>query len=251
VSFNQSSVDLAGRVVIVTGAAGGIGRSICRVFSEAGAHVAMCDRDPAVEEFPSSLGSGHSSFIGDITDEAAIVTHVARVIEEYGRVDILVNNAGTGSQDPAELKSAADFDLTMAVNLRAPFLYSREVGKQMLKQKSGRVVNIASQAAVIGIEGHVAYSASKAGLIGMTNCLAVEWGSHGITANCVSPTIVLTEMGASGWAGEKGARALERIPSHRFATPEDVAAGVLFLSSDAAAMINGANLMIDGGYTIR
>jgi NAD(P)-dependent dehydrogenase (short-subunit alcohol dehydrogenase family) len=238
-------------VVIVTGAAGGIGRSLCRMFSDAGAKVAMCDRDPAVEEFASSLGSGHSSFVGDITDEAAIVAHVGQVIERHGRVDVLVNNAGTGSQDPAELKPAADFDLTIAVNLRAPFLYSREVGKQMLKQTSGRVISIASQAAVIGIEGHVAYSASKAGLIGMTNCLAVEWGGHGITANCVSPTIVLTEMGASGWAGEKGERALQRIPTHRFATPEDVAAAVLFLASDAAAMINGANLMVDGGYTIR
>ena len=110
---------------------------------------------------------------------------------------------------------------------------------------------MASQAAVIGIEHHAAYSASKSGLIGLTNCLALEWGRHGITANCISPTVVETELGRSVWSGEKGDRARAEIPTGRFAQPREVAEAALYLASDAAAMVNGANLMLDGGNTIR
>ena len=107
------------------------------------------------------------------------------------------------------------------------------------------------QAAVIGIEGHVAYSASKAGLLGMTNCMALEWGPKGITANCISPTVVETELGKVGWSGEKGERARAEIPTRRFAQPQEIALAALYLASDGAAMVNGANLLVDGGYTVR
>jgi len=120
---------------------------------------------------------------------------------------------------PAETLSTADWDRTMRINLRAPFLCARSVAPMMLRQKWGRIITISSQAAVIGIEHHVAYSASKAGLLGMTNCLALEWGPSGVTANCVSPTIVETELEMKVWADEKSDRARAEIPTRRFAQP--------------------------------
>ncbi len=243
--------DLTGRVAIVTGAAGGIGGAICRRFAEAGARIALFDRNPAVIEAAAALGSAHKGFVGDVTDEAAIIAGVAAAAAHFGRLDILVNNAGMGTLYPAEAMPTGDFDLTLAVNLRAPFLFAREAANHMLASGWGRVVTIASQAAVIGIEGHVAYSASKAGLLGMTNCMALEWGPRGVTANCISPTVVETEMGKIGWSGEKGVRARAEIPTRRFAQPDEIALAALYLASDAAAMVNGANLMVDGGYTIR
>lgn len=243
--------DLTGRVAIITGAAGGIGSAMTRRFAEAGARLALLDRNPDVIAAAEALGPQHRGYVGDVTDEASIVAQVAAVAKDFGGIDILVNNAGIGTLHAAEEKPTDDFDLTIAVNLRAPFLYSREAARHMLAKGWGRVVTIASQAAVIGIEGHVAYSASKAGLIGMTNCMALEWGPRGVTANCISPTVVETAMAKIGWAGEKGVRARAEIPTRRFAQPDEIALAAIYLASDAAAMVNGANLMVDGGYTIR
>ena len=138
----------------------------------------------------------------------------------------------------------------MAINLKAPFLLSQEVGRRMITAGGGKIINIASQAAVIALDRHVAYCASKAGLIGMTRVLALEWVEYGITVNAISPTIVLTELGKKAWAGRVGEDMKRRIPVGRFAQPEEVAAAALFLASAAADMITGENLIIDGGYTI-
>jgi D-threitol dehydrogenase (NAD+) len=121
----------------------------------------------------------------------------------------------------------------------------------MLRQGRGRIVNLASQAAVVGIDGHVAYCASKAAIVSMTKVLALEWGPRGITVNAISPTVVETELGKKAWAGEVGEQMKLRIPTRRFAQPEEIAQAALFLASDAAAMINGENLLIDGGFTIQ
>ena len=119
------------------------------------------------------------------------------------------------------------------------------------KSGRGRIVNIASKAGVIGIPEHAAYGSSKAGLIGLTQVLALEWARHGITLNAISPTVVETPMALVGWSGEKGVRARAEIPVGRFARPAEVAAAALYLASDAAAIVTGANLMLDGGYTVR
>lgn len=121
----------------------------------------------------------------------------------------------------------------------------------MIAQGGGRIINLASQAGSVAIEGHVAYCASKFAVIGLTKTLALEWGRHGITVNSISPTVVMTDLGRKAWAGEKGEAMKALIPMGRFAEPEEVAAAAVFLASDAAGMINGADLLVDGGYTVR
>ncbi|MFV0332961.1 MAG: SDR family oxidoreductase [Tropicimonas sp.] len=243
-------LDFSGKTTIVTGAATGIGRAVAEAFAARKARVALLDRDAAVSDVAASLGAGHIAHVVDVTDEAGIERAVASVNEAFGRIDILVNNAGIGPLAPAEIYPTAEWDGTLAINLKGAFLMARAVVPGMLERRAGRIINMASQAAIIGIEGHVAYCASKAGIVGMTNCMALEWGPRGITVNAVSPTVVETELGLTGWAGEKGERARAAIPTRRFARPWEVAASVLYLASDAAEMVNGANLMIDGGYTI-
>jgi len=132
---------------------------------------------------------------------------------------------------------------------RAPMRSS--VGAVMLAQGHGRVINLASQAASVALHDHAAYCASKFGLVGLTKVLASEWGSRGVTANTISPTVVLTDLGRKAWAGAKGDQLKTQIPTGRFAYPEEIAAAAVFLASDAAAMINGADLLVDGGYTVR
>lgn len=243
-------LDFSGKTTIVTGAATGIGRAVAEAFAARKARVALLDRDAAVSDVAASLGAGHIAHVVDVTDEAGIERAVASVNEAFGRIDILVNNAGIGPLAPAEIYPTAEWDRTLAINLKGAFLMARAVVPGMLERRAGRIINMASQAAIIGIEGHVAYCASKAGIVGMTNCMALEWGPRGITVNAVSPTVVETELGLTGWAGEKGERARAAIPTRRFARPWEVAASVLYLASGAAEMVNGANLMIDGGYTI-
>ncbi|MFO1352235.1 MAG: D-threitol dehydrogenase [Gammaproteobacteria bacterium] len=245
-----TTFDLRGHVALVTGAASGIGKAIATLFAERGATLALVDRNPAIDDTARALGDRHIAWVADVTDERAAISGVADVAARLGRIDVLVNNAGVGGLAKAEETTAELWDMIMAVNLRGPFLYAREVGKQMLKQGGGRIINIASQAALVALEGHLAYCASKSGLLGLTRVLALEWGGRGITVNAISPTVVETELGRISWAGEVGAAFKKKIPTGRFAQPEEIALAALFLASGAAAMINGANLSVDGGYTI-
>ncbi len=243
--------DLTGKVAAITGAAGGIGQALARAFAERGALVALVDRATRHVALAAELGGRHRAWTFDAGDEVSIKAFVGECAAHFGGIDILVNNAGIGLLAPAESLPTEAWDQTMAVNARAPFLFARECAAHMLAKGWGRVVNIASQASVIGIEGHVAYCASKAALVGMSNCLALEWGPRGVTVNSISPTVVETELAKVGWSGAKGDKARAEIPTRRFAQPEEIALAALYLASDAAAMVNGANLMVDGGYTIR
>ncbi|UTW12126.1 SDR family oxidoreductase [Marinobacterium rhizophilum] len=246
----DKAFDFSGQVALITGGASGIGKCIAELFAERGATLVLVDRNEKVHETARSLGSQHLSWVGDVADEATVQGVVAGTVEKLGRIDILVNNAGIGPLAKAEETSADLWDITMAVNLRGPFLYAREVGKQMIKQGGGRIVNLASQAALVALDGHLAYCASKAGVLGMTRVLAMEWGPHGITVNAISPTVVETEMGAQGsWSGETGVAFKKKIPTGRFAQPEEIALAALYLVSGAAGMVNGENLVVDGGYT--
>ncbi|WP_210530165.1 GolD/DthD family dehydrogenase [Rubellimicrobium arenae] len=241
---------LAGRVALVTGAAGGIGGAIARRFAGAGARLALVDRD-GTGDLAADLGPGHMPVRVDLSDPDAIAAAVTGVGERLGGIDILVNNAGLGHVAPAEEVRLEDWDRVMAVNLRAPWLMARAAFPFLRVSGRGRVINMASQAGVIGLQDHALYGASKAGLIGLNMVLAVEWGRFGITSNCISPTVVETPLAIAGWSGEKGERARAEIPVGRFARPDEIAAAALYLAGDDAAMVNGANLRVDGGYTIR
>ncbi|MBN3801750.1 D-threitol dehydrogenase [Paraburkholderia sp. Ac-20336] len=245
----QQAFDFSHKVVLITGGASGIGLAIATQFVAQGARVALVDISDEVERVAASFGNGSAGWCGDVSDEARTQAIVADVIARFGRIDVLVNNAGIGLIEKAEDMSAALWDQTMAINLRGPFLYTREVGRHMLERGAGRIVNMASQAALVGLDKHLAYSASKAALLGMTRVLAGEWGPRGITVNAISPTVVETELGRRAWAGEVGAQFKRKIPSGRFAQPDEIAFAALYLASDAAAMINGENLVVDGGYT--
>ncbi|MEW6346290.1 MAG: D-threitol dehydrogenase [Paraburkholderia sp.] len=246
----NASYDFSHAVVVITGAAAGIGRQVAEQFAAAGATLALLDRSASIAEVASGLGARHGGWVADVGDAESVAATASEILSRFGRADILVNNAGIGPLAPAENFPLETWDKTIAVNLRGPFLVARAFAPGMLARGQGRIVNLASQAAVIGIEGHLAYCASKAGVLGMTHCMALEWGPRGVTVNAISPTVVETELGLSGWAGETGERARASIPTRRFAKPAEIAAAILYLASREAAMINGANLMIDGGYSI-
>jgi 2-deoxy-D-gluconate 3-dehydrogenase len=246
----EAAYDLAGQVALVTGGARGIGLSIATLLAEQGARIVLIDSNPAVAEVAAGLGAGGIGLALDVRDAAAVEGAVARIIGETGRIDILVNNVGVGLIAPAVELTTEVWDLTMSVNLRAAFLFSREVGRHMIGRGYGRIVSLASQAALVALDDHVAYSASKAGLIGMSKVLALEWGPKGVTSNTISPTVINTPMGKMTWVGERGDRFRAKIPVGRFGEAEEIAHAVLYLVSGAAGLINGENLVIDGGYTI-
>jgi NAD(P)-dependent dehydrogenase (short-subunit alcohol dehydrogenase family) len=152
---------------------------------------------------------------------------------------------------PAADLTSQMWDTTLAVNLTGTFLMSQQVGRAMLEAGGGKIINIASQAASIGLDQHAAYCASKAGVLGLTRVLAIEWASRGITVNAISPTVVLTDLGRKAWDGPKGEAMRSLIPVGRFALPDEIAAAAVFLASGGSDMINGADILIDGGFTAR
>ncbi len=169
----------------------------------------------------------------------------------HGRIDILVNSAGIARLAPAEELSLEYWDATIAVNLKGTFLMSQAVGTRMLAAGRGVIINMASQAASVAIDEHVAYCASKFGVLGISKVLAAEWAGRGVRVNTISPTVVLTDLGIKAWDNPKGEALKKLIPSGRFAYPDEIAAAAVYLASDAAGMVNGADLVIDGGYTIK
>ena len=242
---------LAGKVAVVTGGASGIGAAVVDAFAAKGASVVVLDRAMEAAQHKVADGSATAAVACDVADEGSVVEAVGTVADQYGRVDVLVNSAGLALLGPAEDLELDAWDRTMTVNLRGAFLVSQHVGRLMLARGRGTVISIASQAATVALPGHVAYCASKFGLVGMTRVLAAEWAGRGVTANTISPTVVLTELGRAAWDNPEGEALKSEIPVGRFALPEEIAAAAVYLASDAAAMVNGADLLVDGGYTVR
>jgi NAD(P)-dependent dehydrogenase (short-subunit alcohol dehydrogenase family) len=252
VNSARPAFDLRDKVAIVTGGASGIGSAIADTFAIKGATVAILDvQAEKAEAKAKALGPAHSAVGCDVTDPESVRASVARVVERHDGIDILVNCAGIVRLAPAEALSLVDWDMTMSVNVRGTFLMSQAAGTVMLAAGRGRIVNLASQAATVALEQHAAYCASKAAVLGLTRVLAAEWAGRGVTVNAISPTVVLTELGRLAWSGAKAEAMLTRIPAGRFAEPEEVAAVALFLASDDSLMINGADIVVDGGYTIQ
>ncbi|MGN6324425.1 GolD/DthD family dehydrogenase [Pseudolysinimonas sp.] len=242
---------IEGRIAVVTGAASGIGVAVAELFAERGARVVGVDRSEAVRDAVAALpGTGHHAIVADLTAAGAADAVAAETAETAGGIDILVNSAGIVRLAPALELSDADWDATLAVNLTAAFRMARAAGRVMTAAGRGRVVTIASQAALIALDEHVAYGASKAAILGMTKVLAREWAPSGVTVNAISPTVVATPLGEQAWAGEKGEAMKALIPVGRFAQPREIAALIAYLADDDAAMITGENVVIDGGYSI-
>jgi NAD(P)-dependent dehydrogenase (short-subunit alcohol dehydrogenase family) len=243
---------LQGKVALITGGASGIGAAVTAAFIEKGARVAILDINSEVaSQNAAEFGDHAKPFVCNVADATSVQKAVNDVIEAFGSIDIAVNSAGVVYLAPAEDLSVEDWDKTISINLKGSFLITQAVGRAMIAQgKGGKIINLASQAGTVAIEEHVAYCASKFGVIGMSKTFAAEWGKHGIRVNTISPTVVLTELGQKAWSGEKAVNAIKRIPAGRFAYPNEIAAAAVFLASNGADMINGADLLIDGGYTI-
>ncbi|MCA9759268.1 MAG: glucose 1-dehydrogenase [Candidatus Eisenbacteria bacterium] len=253
-----------GKVVIITGAAAGLGRAAAERFAAEGASLSLWDRDEVRGgELAAKLGSEGANVgtdgakLGaegakvqfrsvDVADEASVDEAVAAVVEEFGRIDVLINNAGI-TRDSTLLKmESAQFDAVIDVNLRGVFHCGRAVGKVMVAQGSGAIVNTSSVVALYGNFGQTNYVASKAGVIGMTKVWARELGRKGVRVNAVAPGFIATEMVEA--MPEKVRTAMsEKAPLGRLGQPSEIAAAYLFLASDEASFVNGAVLSVDGG----
>jgi NAD(P)-dependent dehydrogenase (short-subunit alcohol dehydrogenase family) len=251
------SFDLFGRTALVTGAARGLGRAIALALAHAGADVALGLRDPArggsVAREIEAMGRKALPLAMDVTDLKQIGAAVDATVATFGRLDILVNNVGIAPGNLAEDVNEADFDATIAANLKGTFFASQAAARVMIRQHFGRIINLSSQAGFVALPGEAIYCMTKAGVSHLTKCLAVEWGKHNLTVNAVAPTFITTP-GTDEALSDATFRAdvVERIAGlHRIGEPMDVAGAVVFLASPAAGMITGDTIMIDGGWTAR
>ena len=256
-SETYPSLDLTGKIALVTGAARGLGNAISLALAHAGADVALGLRDihtgGELAREIKAMGRRVLPVQMDMTRLDQVRQAVDDTVAQFGRLDILVNNAGLGPGNLAENYREDDFDLAIAVNLKGTFFASQAAGKVMIRQKFGRIINLSSQAGFIALPNESVYCMTKAGISHLTKCLAVEWGQHNITVNAVAPTFVFTP-GTEECLADPAFRAdvIERIAAlHRIGEPMEVAGAVVFLASPAASLITGTTLMIDGGWTAR
>ncbi len=245
---------LDGDVAVVTGASKGIGRDLAKALAAAGARVAVAarstdDLDTLVAEIEAEGGEAVAVAL-DVCDTSQISEAADHVKRHFGSIDIWVNNAGLGANHPAEDITEDDWDEMMSVNLRGLFFCCRAAGRVMLEQGRGRIINMSSQAGVVGIRDHAVYSASKGGVNMLTKVLALEWSHRGVTVNAVAPTFIYTPGTAERLDQEDYlAGVLERLPIGRVGTTGDVAGAVIYLASPAGAMVSGHVLLVDGGWT--
>jgi NAD(P)-dependent dehydrogenase (short-subunit alcohol dehydrogenase family) len=245
---------LKGKHALVTGASKGIGLETAKVLADAGADIAAVGRDreglAEVKAAVEALGRRCVAISADMATADGPVKAAHDALAHFGTIDILVNNAGIALIDKLEDAKIADWDATMAVNLRAPFLIARELVPGMIERHGGKIINVSSQAGVVGLEGHAAYCASKGGLNMLTKVMTVEWAKHNIQSNAVCPTVILTPMGEMVWGDPaKGDPMKAKIPAGRFGRTTEVADLILFLASSASDMICGQTILIDGGFT--
>ncbi|EOL43114.1 hypothetical protein RV11_GL000669 [Enterococcus phoeniculicola] len=243
---------LENKVAVITGGLSGIGQAIAELYIKKGAKVAIFDVKPtAAEEAKATFGEAAIGFTVDVTSKVQVETAIKETLAVYNKIDLLVNSAGVALLDDAENLSEEYWDKTFAINVKGSFLVAQAIGNEFIKSGGGKIINMASQAAVVALDNHVAYCASKGAIVSMTKVLAYEWAQFNVNVNCISPTVILTELGKKAWAGQVGEDMKKQIPAGRFGYPEEVAACALFLASDASNLMTGENMVIDGGYTIK
>jgi 2-dehydro-3-deoxy-D-gluconate 5-dehydrogenase len=250
----KESFDLTGKVAIVTGSYQGLGRGMAIGLAEAGADVVLVDRQEATETAGviRSLGRKTLTFAADLMSIERIPSMVQKTVETFGKIDILINNAGTIRRTPAIDYSEKDWDDIMAVNSKTVFFFSQAVARDMMKRKSGKIINIASLLAFQGGIIVPAYAASKGAVAQITKALANEWAAHGINVNAIAPGYMATDNTKALREDPVRSKAiLDRIPAGRWGTPQDLAGVAVFLASPAADYVNGHVLVVDGGGLAR
>jgi NAD(P)-dependent dehydrogenase (short-subunit alcohol dehydrogenase family) len=248
--------DLTDRVALVTGASYGIGHDLVLALANAGARVAAAARSTGdLERLVADVeaeGGTAAPVALDLRDRASIEASIEATVGAFGRVDILVNNAGLGTNHDALDATEEEWDELFAVNVRGLFFACQSAGRRMVDQRWGRIVNMASQAGLVGIPRHAAYSASKGAVIALTRVLALEWGPFGVTVNSVAPTFIRTPGTAERLdRPEFRQDVVSRIPVGEVGTTTDAAGAVIYLASDAARLVTGTVLVVDGGWTAR
>jgi NAD(P)-dependent dehydrogenase (short-subunit alcohol dehydrogenase family) len=247
--------DLTDKIAMVTGGGSGIGRRIALAFSEFGANVIIADIDQkATDLVVSEIKSKGKEAIAirvDVTQPKEVQEMVTISLHSYGRIDILFNNAGISIRGPAESFSLEDWNKVIAVNLTGMFLCAQAIGKVMIKQGGGKIINTASVSAKLGHPGNLAYAAAKHGVVGMTKVMAVEWGKYGVSVNSIAPGIIKTPMTAKAFTvAEKYQELVSKVPMGRLGEPEDLIGAVIFLASQASNYITGQTIYIEGGRMI-
>jgi NAD(P)-dependent dehydrogenase (short-subunit alcohol dehydrogenase family) len=241
------------KTAVITGAAQGVGLVTASYLARLGYRVILTDIQPLDPQLTQLRSEGlyAEGATGDVASEPFVQQLAERVHREHGAVDVLVNNAGISLIAPAEDTTTAQWQRVMDINLLGPFLLCKYLGAQMLRRRSGSIVNVASVAGLAGISHRSAYNASKHGLIGLTRTLAAEWGGRGVRVNAVCPGWIKTEMDAAdqGSGAYTDRDIVDRVPIARFARPQDVAAAVAFLAdNEMQGFINGVSLPVDGGW---
>lgn len=248
--------DLNGKKALVTGASKGIGRGVALALAKQGVDVAVVARSEGeLETLATEIrAEGRDCLIlkADLSNHDEVLGVAKRALSEWSTVDILVNNAGVSHPESALKTSSESWDHTFAINTKALFFMSQQLVGPMLEQKWGRIINISSQAGLIALEDHASYCASKGAVEMVSKVMALEWSPQGVTVNCIAPTVINTPMAEMAFpTAEAKKKMLDKIPVGRFGEVDEVAAAVLFLASDGAAMITGDTIKVDGGWTVQ
>ena len=239
--------NLKDKKVLIVGATGGIGSALTKTFAEAGAILGLATRDEeALNKLSSELSVKNYRYIVDLSDLKGLEEFIEKADQEMGGIDIMLCNAGITKDSLSMKMKTEDFQKVIDINLTSTFILNRDMAKKMMKRKYGRIINTASIVGVMGNPGQANYVASKAGMIGMTKSIALEYASRGITINCIAPGFIKTPMTDVLTDDQKNAM-LSRIPEGKFGLPQDIANTAIFLASDEANYITGQTIHVNGG----